>query len=178
MQGRSDNLGWTLAFEIAPAAIFGSATAFAASKVLALPQSDPTPLAIGFGSFCASWLLLRLFRGKPDEYVMPMFDLGAFDRELVAAAEAAAEVPPLPETSRPEQEAEPEAPADELILDDILVAIDPAARVVSLFQGNDTAGELHARIERHLRDAPRPSGPPDATQELHEAIAALRRSLR
>lgn len=166
MQGRGENLGFTLAFELAPAAIFGGAAAFAASKGLVLPQADPAPLGVGFGSFCAAWLFLRLFRGKADGYAMPMFDLGAFDRELAAAAEAA------------EQEPQPDRADDELVLEDVLAAIDPAARVVRLFQANDTAGELHERIERHLRAAPRAAAAPDATQELHEAIAALRRSLR
>jgi hypothetical protein len=166
MQGRGENLGFTLAFELAPAAIFGGAAAFAASKALVLPQADPTPLGIGFGSFCAAWLFLRLFRGTTDDYAMPVFDLGAFDRELIAVAEAA------------EQEPQAGLADDELVLEDVLAAIDPAARVVRLFQANDTAGELHERIERHLRASPRASAPPDATQELHEAIAALRRSLR
>lgn len=184
MKGRGESIGWTLAFEFAPALIFGGATAFAASKVLGLPQADPTPLGSGFGAFCGVWLLLRLFRGKSDDYAIPKFDLGAFDRELVAATEAAIELSELAETDPANQRPEGGAPEesdpaeDELVLDDVLAAIDPAARVVSLFRANDTAGELHARIERHLREAPRPSEPPDATQELHEAIAALRRSLR
>jgi hypothetical protein len=166
MQGRGEKLGWTAAFELAPAAIFGAAAAFAESRGFVLPQADPAPLGIGFGSFCAAWLFLRLFRGKSDSYAMPTFDLGAFDRELVAVAGAA------------EQEPQPDLAEDELVLEDVLAAIDPAARVVHLFQANGTAGELHERIERHLRAAPRASAPPDATQELHEAIAALRRSLR
>ena len=45
------------------------------------------------------------------------------------------------------------------------------------FEPTDTAGEMQARIERHLNSSP-PQSPPDATQELHDALAALRRSLR
>ena len=185
MQGRSENLVWTAAFEVAPAAIFGSATAFAASNLLALPQASPTPLVIGSGSFCAILLLLRLFRGASDDYVIPMFDLGAFDRELVAATEASVrEARESNQAFAPsgeqgfESQDQPAAGDDELVLDDILAEIDPAARVVRLFQKNDTAGELQARIERHLRDVPRSIIQPDATQELHEALAALRQSLR
>ena len=66
---------------------------------------------------------------------------------------------------------------EELVLDEVLAAIEPESRVVRLFEPNDTAGEMQARIDRHLRSSPRQI-PPDATQELHEALAALRRSLR
>ena len=66
---------------------------------------------------------------------------------------------------------------EELVLDDVLAAVEEDSRVVRLFEPNDTAGEMHARIEDHLRSAPRQT-PPDATQELHDALAALRRSLR
>ena len=173
MQERGESIGWTVAFEFAPSAIFGSAAAFASSKALQLPQVDPAALGIGFASFCAAWLFLRLFRGKSsDGYAMPEFELGAFDRELAAATEASADQP------QPIESGEGQSAEDELILEDVLAAIDPAARVVRLFQANDTAGELHERIEHHLRTAPRAAAPPDATQELHEAIAALRRSLR
>ena len=67
-------------------------------------------------------------------------------------------------------------PAEELVLDDVLEAIGPDNRVVRLFEPNDTAGEMQERIDRHLRSGPRQV--PDATQELHDALAALRRSLR
>jgi hypothetical protein len=63
-----------------------------------------------------------------------------------------------------------------LELDDVLAAIEPESRVVQLFEANDSAGEMQARIDRHLRSSPRQV--PDATQELHDALAALRRSLR
>jgi hypothetical protein len=72
--------------------------------------------------------------------------------------------------------AEDSEPAEELVLDDVLQALGPESRVVRLFEPSDTAGELQERIDRHLRSAPRPV--PDATQELHDALAALRRSLR
>lgn len=65
---------------------------------------------------------------------------------------------------------------DELVLDDILAALDPDSRVVQLFARGDvpTAGQLKDRIDRHLDGAlPRA----DASQALNDALAELRRSL-
>jgi hypothetical protein len=65
---------------------------------------------------------------------------------------------------------------DELVLDDILAALNPDSRVVRLFDGNPipTRGGIQAGIDGHLdsRDAV-----PDASRALHEALADLRRSL-
>ncbi len=73
--------------------------------------------------------------------------------------------------------------ADELILDDILAELGPESRVVRLFDraAMPTPGQLNARIERHLREAPPQQvqrlQPADASEALHEALAELRRSL-
>lgn len=73
----------------------------------------------------------------------------------------------------------------ELLLDDTLEASTADARVVQLFAtaALPTAGELQARIERHL--GARPAQPPepmrlvaDDSDALHQALAALRHSLR
>jgi hypothetical protein len=71
------------------------------------------------------------------------------------------------------------ADADELLLEDRLVHPADDSRVIRLFDPRTlpTAGELHERIERHLRD-PEQASYPDATKELHQALAALRGSLR
>ena len=53
---------------------------------------------------------------------------------------------------------------DELVLDDILAALNPDSRVVHLF-------------ERDAMPAPPPPGTPNASQALHDALAELRRSL-
>ena len=68
--------------------------------------------------------------------------------------------------------------SDELILDDMLVALDPDSRVVRLFEpgGNRTPGQLKARIDRHL-EASAPAAFPDDSQALYEALSELRRSL-
>jgi len=68
--------------------------------------------------------------------------------------------------------------ADELVLDDILAALKPDSRVVQLFEHGATAtpGDLRARIDNHLQGSWAASAP-DASQELHDALAELRRSL-
>ena len=107
---------------------------------------------------------LRRLAGEP-EFMLPEFDPAPI--ELV---EAEAHVEELAGTS---------ADGDELILDDVLGAITPDARVISLFDPErmPTAGELQSRIERHLLGPDIPP-PPDATEDLHDALRALRQSLR
>jgi hypothetical protein len=56
---------------------------------------------------------------------------------------------------------------DELVLDDRLIAVDPDARVVRLFDPSRTASLDGAK-----------SAAPDASQALSDALARLRRSLR
>lgn len=69
---------------------------------------------------------------------------------------------------------------DELLLDDILVQLQPDSRVVRLFDAAamPTPGQLKARIDRHLGDGATTAGLADASEALHEALAELRRSLR
>ena len=62
---------------------------------------------------------------------------------------------------------------DELLLDRP-VARD-GAQVVRLFDPIPTPGEMHQTIERHLRKAATPA---DATGELQDALAELRRAIR
>lgn len=72
------------------------------------------------------------------------------------------------------------APAEtsELLLEDVLVELQPDSRVIRLFDpaAVPTAGELHSRIERHLNQRSREHS--DAAQALNDALADLRRSLR
>ena len=69
---------------------------------------------------------------------------------------------------------------DELVLDDILVELEPDSRVVRLFDAAamPTPGQLKARIDRHLGDGATTAGLADASEALHEALDELRRSLR
>lgn len=66
----------------------------------------------------------------------------------------------------------------ELLLDDPLRHPDPGSRVIRLFDPRrlPTAGDLQDRIERHLQH--QSAALPDATSELHEALTALKNSLR
>ena len=170
-----ESIGWALAFEIAPAAIFGSATAFSAAIFLGVPHFEMTPIAAGAAAFGGVWLGLNKFgsRGRVlplPEFEQPRLELSPVS-ELLEQADVVAIVEQL---GAPPAEREFE---EELVLEDVLEAIESDSRVVRLFEPNDTAGEMQARIERHLHSA-RHQAQANAAQELHEALAALRRSLR
>jgi len=176
MQGRGQSIGAALAFEFTPAAIFGSAVAISTATWLALPPLDMTPAASGAAAFGGIWLALYRF-GTPRSFPLPQFERPEIEVELSSVGELLEQatvvgiVEQLGAQPMPRSE-----PVDELILDDVLEAIGPDDRVVQLFEPNDTAGEMQERIDRHLRSGPRQV--PDATQELHDALSALRRSLR
>ena len=176
MQGRGQSIGAALAFEFTPAAIFGSAVAISTATWLALPPFDMTPAASGAAAFGGIWLALNKF-GSPKGFPLPQFEHPQIEVELSSVGELLEEatVVGIVEQLGAQQVSEAE-PAEELVLDDVLEAIGPDNRVVRLFEPNDTAGEMQERIDRHLRSGPRQV--PDATQELHDALAALRRSLR
>jgi hypothetical protein len=179
MKGNGEAIVWALAFEVAPAAILGSASMLASAITLALPRLDVIPLSAGFGAFAVSWLLLRRLGRGTGSLPLANFDQSDLERELAILAE---------EMQRGDGHAEleelileDEVPADldcELVLDDPLAAVEEDSRVVRLFDpANETAGQMQARIDRHLRSTARPPLS-DATQELHDALSALRQSLR
>ena len=176
MQGKSEGIGWSLAFEFTPAVIFGSAVGFATSTFLAQPLVETTPIAAGAAAFGGAWLTLSKFGSSKHRFPLPEFEQAEPEyepsalHELLEQADVAGIVEQLGASFA-------EAPTEELVLDDVLAAVESDSRVVRLFEPTDTAGEMHARIEDHLRSTPRHSQP-DATQELHDALAALRRSLR
>jgi hypothetical protein len=176
MTGRGQGIGAVLAFEFAPALIFGSAVAISTATWLALPPLDMTPVASGAAAFGGIWLALNRF-GTPGGFPIPQFERPEIEVELSSVGELLEEatVVGIVEQLGAQQAGKGE-PAEELVLDDVLEAIGPNDRVVRLFEPNDTAGTMQERIERHLRSGPRQV--PDATQELHDALAALRRSLR
>ena len=70
--------------------------------------------------------------------------------------------------------------SDELELDDILEQLGPDARVVRLFDRDamPSPGQLKERIDRHVGGRSSNATPLDASQDLLEALAELRRSLR
>ena len=172
---RGESIGWALAFEFAPAAIFGSATAFSAAIFLGLPQFGMTPVAAGAAAFGGIWLGLNKFGSRGRALPLPEFEQPRLELSPVSELLEQADVVALVEqlgASRAEREFE-----EELVLEDVLEAVESDSRVVRLFEPNDTAEEMQARIERHLHSA-RHQAQANAAQELHEALAALRRSLR
>ena len=170
MRGRGKHLFWAVALEGVPAILFGTAAGFCASKLAGTPPLALMPLGVGAAAAGLAWLPLRLFRGNEPQFPMPVFDPA--DYEPAAVLEPApAEEPLLLEAPRQEEE-------DELLLEVRAWPSEDASRVIRLFDPArlPSAGELQKRIDRHLQSPVRPI--PDAAQELHEAIAALRQSLR
>ena len=119
-------------------------------------------LALGVGAvgglvgLAAGWLAMRAVPGGGGLLTLAAFELGA--------------VEPIEE--------------EPLLLDDELPVRDADSRVVRLFAVDEmTAGELAARIDRHLGqdaawEAAAASHAADATDALHAALDDLRRSLR
>lgn len=177
MKNGGESIIWALAFEFAPAAVFGTAVGFATSIWTGLPSFDVTPVASGGAAFGAVWLALHKFASHGRVFALTQFEEPEVEFELSPVGELLeqADVVGIVERLRAAPAQEPPK-AEELELDDVLAAIEPDSRVVQLFEPNGTAGEMQARIDRHL-NSPR-QAPPDATQELHDALAALRRSLR
>jgi len=175
MNGGIRSIGLALALELAPATLFGASVGFAALR------AGGQPLAIAASAGAAALLLAwaGLSRIGKDQ---PSLDLPAFEVDQFPEAESVdlhdAEEAVACEPLR--ADAPPYVSLDELLLDDVLANLPPDSRVVRLFDSAPvpTAGELQARIDRHLRAEHRPIAPPDASHELHEALDALRRSLR
>jgi hypothetical protein len=185
MKGSGEGIVWALAFEFAPAAIFGSAVGFASATAFSMPHLGVIPLSAGFAAFAVSWLLLRRLGSGAKSLPLADFNQSELERELANLAD---EMQRAEESANgPREEGElaelvlevelPPLAEDELILEDELPAVEES-RVVRLFDPrSQTAGEMQSRIEHHLRTTPRPPLS-DATQELHDALAALRQSLR
>jgi hypothetical protein len=176
MQGENESIGWALAFEFVPAAIFGSAVAFASATYLAQPPVSVAPIAAGAAALGGVWLALSRFALPRRQFALTDFEQTPVEYERSSLGELLEQADVAGIVEQLGASAERTA-TEELVLDDVLAAVEEDSRVVRLFEPNDTAGEMHARIEDHLRSAPRQT-PPDATQELHDALAALRRSLR
>jgi len=175
-----------LAFEFAPAAIFGSAVAFASATALALPRFDLISLSSGSGAFALSWLVLRRFGAGPKSLPMANFDQSDLEREFASLAEEMQNAAAFSDAGHDHAELDemlledelPSTEKDELLLENPLSSIQEDSRVIRLFDPRlETAGEIQERIDHHLRTTPRPQLS-DATQELHEALSALRQSLR
>jgi hypothetical protein len=177
MRGRGTRILWAVALEGVPAVLFGAAAGFCASKLTGVAPLSVTPLEAGAAAFGIAWLALRLFCGNEPQFQMPIFnpadyEPGAIGGQLLLAAPVSAEAElVLDEPISAEED-------EELLLEVRAWPQFDDPRVVRLFDPArmPTAGELKERIDRHLHSPDRVI--PDAAQELHEAIAALRQSLR
>lgn len=173
----SHHLGSVLALELVPAALFNFAIAFAVANVLQRvgppTLAAPASVAAGIVAFLIAWFALRRFGHSEIRFAMPSF------QDHTVEVRQAEEPDELLLTDRVAAPVEQHPHEDELLLDDILANLGPDSRVVRLFdpKAMPTAGELHARIDRHLRSGT-PQAVPDATQELRDALAELRQSLR
>ncbi len=158
MSRRGKGFGWALLLELAPAALFGCAVAFAAAAAVAVPPASALPLIVGAVGGCGAWLVLRSLRGGSD-HPLPQFDRVAL-----------------------EPDAPNELPADsgELLLDDVLARLEPGSRVVALFDRPVRSSlSFESSMNSNLRSAVRPiPTPPDTTEALHDALASARQSLR
>jgi|KBSMisStaDraftv2_1062788.scaffolds.fasta_scaffold952756_2 hypothetical protein len=182
MRGSGESIIWTLAFELVPAAIFGSAAACASAIALALPRFDAASISAGAGAFALSFLALHRLGSGSKELPLAQFDQSELERELAIIAEEIQQAELLMEREGEEElilDSELHSPfEEELLLEDQLSPARADSRVVRLFDPRSvTAGEMHERIQRHLENGQRPPLS-DATQELHEALSALRQSLR
>jgi hypothetical protein len=182
------------AVEQGAAALLGGATAFAAFLVLAPAVAEPArelvALALAGAAYWLSARVLRAVEPHAPRFHVPRFDLPPVDwqevEELVLTdadrlqrtIAQMADVLILTDADR--FRPVPDAPAGELILDDVLAQLGPDSRVVRLFDpaAMPTPGQLNARIEQHLRGSSKPAVQADASQALFDALADLRRSLR
>ena len=175
MRGRGTNIFWAVALEGVPAVLFGAAAAFCVGKLTGVAALGLMPVGVGAAAAGAAWIPLRLFRGNEPQFPMPRFDPADYEPEVVEAEE-----PPLLELPVEDELLlnEPVAEEEELLLEVRAWPVPEDSRVIRLFDPArmPTAGELQERIDRHLQSPNRVI--PDAAQELHDAIAALRQSLR
>ena len=144
--------------ELCGASALAAAAGFATWTLapLALSSSSAAAAAAASVTFILAYTVLKRCGGHA-----PTIGLGAFELRTI------------------EPQPEPEA----LLLDDILASLGPDSRVVRMFAPDaiPTAGQLQARIDRHIasdgRDA-RGDRDDEAREALHAALADIRRSLR
>lgn len=170
MDGWDGWRGQSRILERIAAASLGFAVAFAAwtfSESFGRSLQTSFAASAAVGAFAGALLFLDRFDGR---------------RHAVAAAAIQPQLAPGALLVRLQDVLAEASAADainELFLDDPLPAAQPDSRVVQLFQPSamPTAGELQARIERHLDIREPPQAPADHSSELFEALATLKRSL-
>ena len=87
MKNGGESIIWALAFEFAPAAMFGTAVGFATSLWMLLPPLDVTPLASGSAAFGAAWLGLHAFGSRGREFPLTEFETPEVEYELSPVGE-------------------------------------------------------------------------------------------
>jgi hypothetical protein len=133
------------------------------------PELGGATAAAAALAYLLGFLVLNAIQPKARRLPVPIFDV----REVEPM-----DMPELLLTDRHEPALQ--SAQEPLLLDDVLEQLDPASRVVRLFDAASmpTAGELKSRIDRHLDGQVSPAQAADAAQALHDALAELRRSLR
>jgi len=156
----------------------GSSAVYAGATAFALLQLNATYVYAAFAgmiAFVACLCGLRSLKPEARAFPLSLFEPAEFKQtepdepdELVLT-----DADRLPDSAVQEGD-------DALLLDDILAELGPDSRVVRLFDRSSmpTAGQLKARIDRHLDEESPPFASPDASQALYDALAELRRSLK
>ena len=166
MSGAIANKVETGAVAVAAAAL-GCAVAFAVLMVLqpdvGLAFRSLVAAGAGAAASIGAWRLVSAIGAQGRVYNFAAFD------------------PPLLDAQPAEEPLElTEAHQSPLILDDVLDAVGPDARVVRLFDPSamPSPAELKARVDRYLGQGASWAKSPDASQALVDALTELRRSLR
>jgi hypothetical protein len=174
MSGVGQNNGVSRAIDIGSAGLFAGAAGYSAVLLIASPVAGA---AVATAAFVGAHRALGRIADRP-EFAVP-----GFAAEQLDFAEPE-ELPELLLTERAELlltelAGGPPEEDEALLLEDRLEIPSDDSRVIRLFDPRllPTAGELRERIERHLQ-SPSESAYPDATAELHQALADLRKSLR
>jgi hypothetical protein len=152
------------------AGLISAAIAFAVATLLRGIVAQPQLLAFAAVALAASYLICVRLLAKAGS-ATPRFALPEF---------APAPLPLFDELVMTDADRVPVAAEEEpLELDDILAEIGPDSRVVRLFDraAMPTAGQLKARIDRHLDEGSAARTRRDDSEALFEALAELRRSL-
>lgn len=166
--------------EVAGASAPAIAASFAAAMLAPLNGWPIAPAVLigGAATFAIGFVAMRLVPAEPRHLPLPTFHNVVLEDELLLDQplfadddELLLDQPLLVEGA---------AAVAELLLDDPLPVAAADSRVVQLFADGrmPSAGQLSARIDRHLADDGKSKPTRDASDALSEALAELRRSLR
>jgi hypothetical protein len=174
MVGVVQTSGLGRAIDTASAALFAAAGGY---SVLLATSSMAGAAAAATAAFVGARLALGRIDDSP-RYRLPDFQVGEVEAEA-SAEPAELLLTELTELLLTEAMIAPVGADDELLLEDRLENPDDNSRVIRLFDPRTlpSAGDLYQRIERHGHDR-QSAAFPDATAELHRALADLRRALR